>query len=259
MVHTFSNTKRPIIGITCNYDDRETIGMTTKLGVPGQDWNYLAGDCVYFIEHAGGTPVIIPQCAKMEDLVPLLEKLDGVLISGGHDVGPENYGAVPKGYCGTIMPMRDRQDIFVARYMAIECQKPVLGICRGVQVLNTMAGGKLYQDLEIEGSFEHHFGSIYPRNVGWHTVELKPGSWLSKIYGREILSVNSFHHQAVKTAGSGMIITAVSGDGVIEAIESSGDKFVVGVQWHPEMMYDSPEQHLLARAFVEECQNRSRK
>ena len=151
--------------------------------MPGQDWNYLAGDYVRFVERAGGIPVAIPQLENPDQVMSLLDRLDGLLISGGNDIGPERYGDRLSRFCGAVAPARDAQDIRAAHYMFSARRRPVLGICRGMQVLNVMAGGTLYQDVENDGNFSHHFGSSYPRNVGWHTVALTPGSLLSKIYG----------------------------------------------------------------------------
>lgn len=247
--------KKPLIGITCNYDYRDTVGMASDMGIAGQDWNFVSGDYIYILEKAGAIPVMLP-IYKEEDVTkfaPLLDTLDGFLITGGHDVGPERYGFVAKGCCGTIMPPRDRQDIALAKYFMYEKKKPLLGICRGIQVLNVALGGTLYQDLEKEGGFEHHFGAIYPRNTAWHTVRLTPGSMLAKIFGKEEIPVNSYHHQAVREPGGAAVVTAVSPDGVSEAIEVPGHPFAIGVQWHPEMMFDSDEQLKLIQAFVESC------
>ena len=246
------SSKKPLIGITCNYDSREGWAATTGLITDGQDGNYIASDYVYSVEKAGGIPVLIPQCMDFEHLKPLLELLDGVLISGGHDVGPENYNTFPKGYCGTISPARDAQDIFVTRY-ALEHDLPMLGICRGIQIINVAAGGTLYQDLEKEGGFEHHFGDKYPRNYAWHAVSLSEDSALRGIYDKDVVGVNSFHHQAVRDPAPGVKVTAHSSDGVIEGIELEGRRFAIAVQWHPEMMYDSDEQLKLFQAFVEAC------
>lgn len=241
--------KRPLIGVTCNYDYRDTVGMASAMGICGQDWNFVAGDYIYILEKAGATPVLIPRCDQFETIIPLLEQLDGILISGGHDVGPERYGAFPKGYCGTIIPQRDEFDLAVTQY-AFEHNKPILGICRGIQILNVARGGTLYQDLEKEGDFEHHFGDKYPRNVAWHRVMLTGDSLLRSILGEDEIKVNSFHHQAVHNPGEGVKIIAHSSDGVPEGIEVEGFRFALAVQWHPEMMYDSEQQLKIVKAFV---------
>ena len=102
--------RKPVIGVTCNFDYRDAVGMVSGMGITGQDWDFVSGDYVYILEKAGAIPVLLPQYGDLEAAKPFLDQLDGVLISGGHDVGPERYGAFPKGYCGTIMPMRDEQD-----------------------------------------------------------------------------------------------------------------------------------------------------
>ncbi len=129
-----------------------------------------------------------------------------------------------------------------------------MGICRGAQVLNVAAGGTLYQDLEQEGNFGHHFMGVYPMNRPVHKVRVKAGSGVFGIFGKEILETNSFHHQGVKEVAEGFEITASSEEGVVEAIEKKDGSFVVGIQWHPEMMYDSGEQQAIFRAFVKASQ-----
>ncbi len=245
---------KPMIGITCNYDYRDEAGLVTHMGIEGQDWNFIAGDYISFLEKAGAIPVVIPLCSDFENVKRIIDGLDGVLISGGHDIGPENYGVFPKDYCGTVIPMRDKQDIAIAKYAVSERHIPVLGICRGIQIINVAFGGSLYQDLEKEGGFEHHFGDKYPRNYGWHQVCLEDNSIVSDIFGRKEVTVNSFHHQAVFKPGRDIKITASSSDGVPEVIESEKEKFVVGIQWHPEMMYDSEEQLKISKAFVKACE-----
>ena len=145
--------KRPLIGVTCNYDYRDTVGITSGMGIVGQDWNFVAGDYVYILEKAGAIPVLIPvykDCDE-ESIKEFLNKLDGVIISGGHDVGPEQYNTPTKGYCGTIIPQRDNHDIAVAKYFMNEIKKPILGICRGIQIMNVAAGGTLYQAVKDPG------------------------------------------------------------------------------------------------------------
>ena len=141
--------RKPVIGVTCNFDYRDAVGMVSGMGITGQDWDFVSGDYVYILEKAGAIPVLIPQYGDLEAAKPFLEQLDGVLISGGHDVGPERYGAFPKGYCGTIMPMRDEQDIAISRYFMMEKKKPILGICRGIQE-------KTYGNREIRVNSFHH-------------------------------------------------------------------------------------------------------
>ena len=244
---------KPLIGITCNYDYRHTVGLASCLGTYGQDWDFISGDYVYAVQEAGGIPTLIPQFRNLDEAAALLDRLDGVLLSGGNDVGAENYGTFPKPYAGTTVGARDYQDIAAAKYMTFERNRPLLGICRGVQVMNVAFGGTLYQDLEKEGGFEHHFGEKYQRNIPWHSVSLAKDSILASVFGSDRLMVNSFHHQGISVPGKDVLVTARSSDGVSEAIELAGRKFTVGVQWHPEMMYDSAKQKQLFKAFVRAC------
>ena len=244
---------KPVIGITCNYDYKDEVGMVSHMGIAGQKWHFLADNYIDSVERAGGIPVMLPICADIETIKEVVSRLDGLLVSGGHDVNPQEYGQRIKGYCGTIIPARDRQDIELTKYVLNETDKPILGICRGIQIVNVAAGGTLYQDLEIEGKFEHHFNDMYPLNHISHEVETKEGTKLHEIFGKETVGVNSFHHQAVKALADGFSVSAVSSDGVTEGIEKAGDRFVVATQWHPEMMSDSDEQQAIFRAFIGAC------
>lgn len=244
---------KPVIGITCNYDIKDEVGLVSHMGIAGQKWHFIADNYIECVERAGGIPLLIPICASIETVKQMVSMMDGILISGGHDVNPQEYGQNAKGYCGTIIPARDRQDVELTKYVLNETDKPILGICRGIQIINVATGGTLYQDLEIEGGFQHHFTDMYPLNAITHEVTIKPGTRLHSIYGKEEMGVNSFHHQAVKDLGEGFTSTAVSVDGVTEAIEMEGSRFVAATQWHPEMMYDSEEQFQIFQAFVNAC------
>ncbi len=239
----------PLIGITVNYQNDDHVARNCGLGVAGQDFNYIAEDYVTSVERAGGVPLLIPQSCRREALTALLEKLDGVVLSGGHDVDPALYGEKDL-YCGTVSKERDDQDLFVARY-ALRRDLPLLAICRGIQILNVALGGTLFQDVEKQAGAFCHRDAVRPRNEGWHTVSLAEGSRLRKIFGKPEICVNSYHHQAVRTPGTGASIVSRASDGVPEAIEIADKRFAVGVQWHPEMMYDSEEQLKLFRALVE--------
>lgn len=244
---------KPVIGITCNYDWKDTVGQSSCMGIAGQDWNFLAGDYIYAIEKFGGIPVILPRMKDTSNLKPFLETLDGILISGGHDVDPRTYGARISGKCGRIVPERDTMDLTIAQ-TALKLKKPLLGICRGIQILAAVTGGTLYQDLESEGSYQHHFMDSSPRQYPVHQVYIEKNSRLGKIFGKSIIEVNSYHHQAVKSVGKDMKIIARSDDGVIEGIEGQEtDTFVLGVQWHPEMMFTSEEQGKIFQNFIAAC------
>ncbi|WP_278673933.1 gamma-glutamyl-gamma-aminobutyrate hydrolase family protein [Acidaminococcus fermentans] len=241
---------KPLIGLTCNYDIDDSIGLNSLTGTAGQDWDFLAGDYVYAVEKAGGIPVILPRLENEKILLPFLEQLDGMILTGGHDVDPRRYGSRISGKCGRIVPNRDTMDFMLARY-AYERKLPLLGVCRGIQVLGAFLGGSLYQDVESEGPFCHHFMDNSPREYPVHKNILEPGSLLYQIFGKTEIEVNSFHHQALKAVGPDAKVTAYSEDGLIEAIEAAGgNPFTLAVQWHPEMMFTSAEQQKIFQAFI---------
>ena len=241
---------KPLIGITVNYDFHERIGEVTGLGTPLQDWDYIALDYANAVEAAGGIPLLIPNCKDPETVLPLLDKIDGLLLSGGSDVDPEIYGEpVKRGKCGPVFPRRDDQEAALLK-KAFEKKLPVLGICRGVQFMNAVFGGTLYQDLPSEKGVVHSV-NVYPRNHAVHEVILKNGM-LRDILGTERFGTNTYHHQAVKDVCPNGTVVGTSDDGIVEAMEfSGGHPFTIGVQWHPEMMYDSPVTAKLFAAFID--------
>jgi putative glutamine amidotransferase len=198
------------------------------------------------VEQAGGRTVLIPLLDE-EELAVFVSNLDGVLLVGGADLPPDLYGEEAHPTVRLIERERAEYLIAVAR-LAVNGQTPVFGICLGQQVMNVARGGTLIQDIpsEVEGALVHRGDGAH------HAVRVVEGSRLAGIVGTS-LEVNSSHHQAVETLGEGLVVTARSPDGVIEAIELAGERFVVVVQWHPERMLDEPEQRALFRAFVEAC------
>lgn len=247
---------KPVIGITCNYDSKDTVGMTSHMGIAGQDWNFVAGDYIYAVEKAGGIPVILPRLNDMEVLAPFMERLDGVIITGGHDVNPKDYGARITGKCGRIVPERDEMDLMITHF-AYDHRIPMLGICRGAQIMAVAFGGTMYQDVEAEGGFQHHFMDNSPREYAVHKNKLMRGTALWDIFGKDEIEVNSYHHQAIRTVGENTTVAAVSEDGVIEAaVIGGGPEFCLAVQWHPEMMFASAEQQKIFGALIEASQKK---
>lgn len=247
---------KPLIGVSCNYDYRDEVGLTSHMGAEMQDWDFVAADYIRAVEECGGMPVIIPQLVNTEEAENLLERLDGLLLSGGHDVNPQLYGQEIRGCCGTLMPMRDEQDIVLAR-AAWKKGVPTLGICRGMQILAVAFGGTMYQDVKEEMGIENHFYTMLPRNYPSHSVLLDKQSKLFEILGEEKVRVNSFHHQAVRELPNEARRAAVSEDGLIEALEfGEKNQFFLGVQWHPEMMFDSGLQKKLFQALVAAAENK---
>lgn len=247
---------KPLIGVSCNYDYRDDVGLASHMGPETQDWDFVAADYIRAVEDAGGIPVIIPQLQKADNTGIILDHLDGLILTGGHDVNPHSYGEKIKVYCGTLMPMRDEQDITLAK-LAWEKKIPTLGICRGIQILATAFGGKIYQDIKMEAGTDSHAFMMVPKNYPTHEVTIKENSRLAGIFAEETIGVNSFHHQAVREIPETAKLTAVSADGLVEAIEfDSENRFFIGVQWHPEMMTDSEQQKKLFKALVNAAENR---
>jgi len=217
--------KRPLIGITIGYSrqDHEIFA--------------LRDDYVRSVEAAGGLPLVLAP-GRPEDATALLDHVDGLLLTGGADVDPGLYGEQPHETVTQVIPERDALEIALSRG-ALRRDMPLLAICRGQQVLNVATGGTLVQDLpsQWKGAVNHD-----PDVERWspaHDVKILPGTRLREILGRDRVTVNSFHHQAVRQPGEGLVVSAYSeGDDVVEAIEVPGRRLAVGVQWHPEAFWD---------------------
>ena len=245
---------KPLIAITVNYDFHERVGEVTGLGTPLQDWDYIALDYANAVEAAGGIPVLIPNCKDPETVLPLLDRIDGLLLSGGSDVNPELYHEpLNGGKCGPVFPRRDDQEVLLLK-KAVEKKIPVFGICRGLQLMNVAFGGTMYQDLPSDLGI-YHSVNVYQRNHAVHMVNLKEGK-IRDILGEERIGTNSYHHQAVKDVCECGIVTGTADDGTVEAMEFTvGHPFTLAVQWHPEMMYDSPVTAKLFAAFIKAAEN----
>ena len=214
----------PLIAITGNYSS----GMCTMLE------GYFAS-----VVHAGGSPVIVPPYADEALMESLLEHVDGLILSGGGDIDPRLLGEEPLPEVGEPNVPRDAQELPLVR-MAVHKQIPILGICRGIQVMTAALGGRLWQDIYVQGGATlGHDQSPAPRHTTSHTVSILPDTLLAKILEgskNDDVPVNSFHHQAVREAAPGFRVSALSPDGIIEAVESTEGKPMLGVQWHPECM-----------------------
>ena len=212
--------QHPLIGITGNFGEK---------GCELAEGYYLS------VVKAGGTPVAIPPHNDKEALVTLLETLDGILFSGGGDINPLLLGEEPLPQLHSVCPKRDEAELFLARE-AFHRQIPMLGICRGIQVMAAALDGKVFQDIYVQGKgakIKH--SQDMPRHNVSHTVTIEEGSMLQSIFGnKQTLPVNSFHHQAVSDPGPHLKVSALSPDGIIEAVESSEHKALLGIQWHPE-------------------------
>lgn len=219
--------ERPLIGISGNYSDQTCT---------------LAEGYYRSVLNAGGIPMIIPPFEDTDCLGDLLDKLDAIIFSGGGDINPLYLGEEPIPELHGINPVRDRQELLLAK-MAYDRQIPMLGICKGIQIITAALGGKLYQDIySIDPDKSHKENAAcvlkhsqdLDRTQPSHYVTVDENSMLFNIYKVNKLAVNSFHHQAVMSPAPGFKVSAVSCDGVIEAIESTEHKSIIGVQWHPE-------------------------
>jgi putative glutamine amidotransferase len=237
----------PVIGITCTEVQAEHAERPPKIG---QNRTYVRA-----VTRAGAAPVLIPYITIEPRLRALYVVLDGLLLSGGDDVDPAHYGERVHEKCRAIDPQRDEMELMLARW-AIDDGKPLLAICRGIQVLNVALGGSLYQDIQaqIPGAERHDWYPGYPRDHRPHTVAILPDTRLAHILEATTLPVNSLHHQALKDVAPGLIVTARAPDGIVEAAEADDHPFAVAVQWHPEELADSDlcAQHLFD-ALVEAC------
>ena len=215
--------KKPMIAVSPLYDEeRESYWM-----LPG----YMQG-----FEQSGGIPIMLPLTTDAEMIRTLAGQFDGFLLTGGQDVSPCLYGEEKTPCCGEICPARDEMEQLLLQSV-LSLNKPVLGICRGIQLLNASLGGTLYQDLpsEYESDLEHHQTPPYEKPI--HRVQIKENTPLYTLLKCENLAVNSYHHQAIKAPASGFRVTAQAQDGIIEALESNDGK-VFAVQWHPECLYE---------------------
>ncbi|MDW0110741.1 gamma-glutamyl-gamma-aminobutyrate hydrolase family protein [Sporosarcina aquimarina] len=230
----------PLIGITCHHDF---------------DYQYMLNHSyVQSVTEAGGVPLLLALGFK-NDVDVLVERLDGLLLSGGFDINPLFYGEEPINELGEIFPGRDVNELELVRAF-LKADKPVFGICRGHQVLNVAQGGTMYQDIyaQFDRNVLQH-AQVARRDHLSHRVQLGKGSKLAAILGSSDILVNSFHHQAVKAIGDHVAVCGTSSDGVIEAIMSEVHTFALGVQWHPEdtaCAGDPPSKNLFA-AFVDAC------
>lgn len=247
-------SRRPVIGIS-------TSQMPVDYAVlPQYPLNYVGEDYTKAVLSAGGVPILLglfdptehPELAAAQ-----LDLVDGLLLTGGMDVSPLAYGEQPHPKLGRTYPIRDRNE-FALLAEARRRHLPVLAICRGIQIVNVACGGTLYQDLESQRDNVIQHEQHQERWQVAHEVEIDTHSRLHEVLGVESLPVTTFHHQAIKDLGDGLRVVAQAPDGVIEAVESTNDDWLVGVQWHPEMSrpVDAAAQRLFD-GFVSVCSQRA--
>lgn len=243
---------RPVIGIPTQ--NLQSIG-----GVPHDipaSW-VMSQRYIRVLVDAGAVPWMIPLLSDdRETMRAIYEELDGVFLPGGADIDPANYGEERHPRCDTSDPPRDAVELMLVRW-AMADRKPVLGVCRGLQIVNLATGGTLYQDIaeQMPGAIKHDyfpFGGRYARDYLAHDVTVEPRSRLADIYGAGALKVNSMHHQGVRRLGERLAPTAVAPDGLVEGLESVDGSYLVAVQWHPEVLVDHslPTQRLFV-SFID--------
>ena len=239
---------RPLIGIPCgSFHDR--------------DW------CPPFYGHrksyidavvtAGGVPLLMPLVDDEEVLRALYDRIDGLLLAGGGDIEPHHYGEEPQPELGMVDQVRDAVELPLVRWAAQD-GKPVLGVCRGMQVINVAMGGSLYQDIpsQLGGDISHN-GSYTQKDWTYmvHDLKLEPTSKLARIMGVEVFPINSLHHQSVKQVAPALRPVGWAPDGVVEAVEGSNGHFMIGVQCHPEALQGAADTRwqALFKQFVDTC------
>jgi len=242
--------ERPLIGVTTSEVRRAETVQPTPEGEPPSHEMALGLPYLRAIEAAGGLPVVIPPLG-LDAIEPLLDRLSGICLSGGPDVHPDAYGAEPDPHLGPTEPDLDRFELAIAA-AADDREFPILAICRGMQALNIVRGGTLIQHLpDRDGAIAHR--QREPGREPSHPISIEPGTRLAAMLAASNAEVNSFHHQGLDRLGNGLIATAWATDGTIEAIEDPSRSFLLGVQWHAELLIARPEEQLLFDGFVRAC------
>ncbi len=239
---------RPLIGLT-TYRKHSRDANRPLFG--------LMRSYVKAVSDAGGIPLLIPLGLSDEDLLTIVQRVDGLVLPGGGDIDPGFYEGNKHQALRGIDRDRDRVEIFIAQ-QATKQEKPFLAICRGHQVLNVALGGTMWEDLASQraGSIKHDYFGTGRRTDLPHTVELEPDSRLAAIIGQETAAVNSLHHQGVRDIAPDLIVSAVAPDGLVEGLEVAGHPFAVAVQWHPENLIDNDPAMLgLFKALMKASQN----
>ena len=229
----------PLIGITAEVDDERDVKLKNTY--------------VHAIEASGGLPIVLPYTNDPKTMEYFVGLCDGFLFTGGDDIAPAHYGEEMSDTCGAIQPYRDEFELAMLR-LVMETSKPVLAICRGIQLVNVALGGTLYRDLPSEkpSSVLHRqtdFGSTPA-----HAVRVVPNTPLGELMGEAELQVNSLHHQAIKRLGDCLAVMARAGDGIIEALYLPGEQYLRALQWHPERMFDTDApSRLIFADFIMAC------
>lgn len=231
--------------------------MTPLIGilpvVDGEKKSKIENTYIRAVEASGGHVIMLPYTENAESIRRFVDMCDGFIFSGGADIEPCRYGEEKSEKCGETTPYRDAIE-FAVFSEAIKTNKPIMGICRGSQLINVALGGTLYQDIpsEIESDLTHK--QEHPHSEPAHETGVVSGSLLHQVIGKSRIHINSLHHQAAKKLGAGLVPMAIADDGVIEGTYLPGERLLWGFQWHPEKTFDkSEDSRLIFKKFVEEC------
>lgn len=238
------NTK-PLIALPCGLAEHRHRSPTYQINQA-----YIES-----VLQADGMPVLLPTALPLENLGEMVENFDGFLLSGGGDVDPVYYNGLPQPNLHSLDADRDTFELALLP-LILQQDKPLLTICRGTQVLNIALGGNLIEDIatQLPQAGKHDWYPDYDRDMLTHTVTINQGSRLTEIFGKSPIQTNSLHHQALDRLGKGLVVSGRAEDGVIEAVEMPNQKFVVGVQWHPECLPTHLPMRSLFSAFIQACQ-----
>lgn len=234
---------------------KPVIGVLPRLNEAGPDLISMQESYMHAIEAAGGIPIIIPPLSNPEDIAQIARLYDGFAFTGGVDVPPEWYGEERMPETDPAVPARDRMEsALIKEAMALDL--PILGICRGFQVINVVLGGSLYQHLpvQLEGALAHRREE--QDRYAQHEVTLVQDAPLFSLLGQEVISVNSWHHQGVRTLAPSLRPMAFSSDGLIEAFYAPDYRFIRAMQWHPEdLCPDDANSRAIFRSFIDACKH----
>lgn len=220
---------KPIIGISASI-------LIDNGDFAGYRRIYVNEDYAAAVIKAGATPLVLSINDDDSVIDEYINIIDGLILSGGHDVDPRNYEENPNPKLGQVLPERDRFDLKLLK-KAKEKNIPILGICRGFQLINVSYGGSLWQDLSYSDKDYIKHNQVYGPEITTHSIKVEEGTKLHNIFKKDTLSVNSFHHQIIKNLGQGLKLSAQAPDGVVEAFEDPNYRFLLGVQFHPEMLH----------------------